>query len=399
MIKENNSTEKLKELNSFFSTIELLLRVKRYQLKDEKAQIVKKRRFSEIEDLEGIKKILNDQTPIIQSGQVDKDLIELFENKISDLSETAKQSKTPAQKNKLFDQIELVEKVIEFIEKERKSSSDEWAQKMITSYEKKNQPESTPISTPKSTTAEDASKAEQIKEKMLIDEINETALSLVYSSLPAEYSTKGNSGFQSITHSPEYYFDVQSRNIMEYMSDNNINESILIKAVEKNQYKDVVVKQAKKGILGMGAKTAVTKTEKTGTVHKQYSELKPEFQGSDKAYELSYLVSGDQQIIYSDYSSRGGQYMQIKFVLPEHLLEKIQQKIKSDPTFIRRLAKEQLKKQFTDASFDVDFDKAWEDGDENTNNIGLCPPYSEIDDANKKMLICNSENEFLQLLY
>jgi len=229
----------------------------------------------------------------------------------------------------------------------------------------------------------DVDQADKLSENILIESIRESGRGMIHMSLPAEYSPRNNSGFQTLQDDGWYYRSEEDRSITDYMEKNKCPEVCKLGIIKKQEYITRVVAPEKKGILGFGKKEAETERIAGEIKIQKFSDFFPDSNNREDAYELLYYAdcSGPSreglEIEYQDYSGRRGQLLMMRIIIPASIAKKIGDKIKKDPKFIRVIAEDQMRKYFERNKKGSAFQKAWDNGDKATNEIPLRPPYEK----------------------
>ena len=252
-----------------------------------------------------------------------------------------------------------------------------------------------------SQTVEKAKTEQEIKEEKLILEILTDGGVGVYTSLPPKYHPRGDAGYTSIEdnrlvpYAPgnfdpsaeRGFFNLTTRERAMQYKEANCREFVGFLPVTADIFEEVPVQEKRMGGI-FGAKT-VMKNQKTGTRPVLHSESVKNGK-NEPLVKLMYRVESqneaDFNLWYHDYTTRGGQVFGMEVLLSQSLEKKIEQEIKSNPTFIRKIAGEMMIKKLGIP------EKTWNEGDEYTHHP-LRPPYEKWDKAGEAIYIKEPDDQ------
>lgn len=384
--EQQESTEmpdNLKELIALLNIVDKLIQVFDYQQKETTSDAEKKGLQRKIDNLFDITKALqNLQTRLIETKSQDE-LLAFAEKKLERLREYVNSAPTKSIKNERGDELIAMNDAIVFITKERQYPSDLFVKRELVRFVQKEAKAEKAAAQEK--TSQDSEQGENLREKILIDSINNNGRGNIHMSLPAKYAPKKTAGFQTFGDKNWHQQPVMDSTISDRMRKENIREVVVLKPWKKWTLKKEVVSPAKKGFLGIGARKEQTRKVPAGERDVLISELIDDNTSNEAAYKLTYLASGEHDEDYRDSSKRPGQVLFMEIAVPRSIAEKVRGRLEKDPTFIRRLAKARLEKHFKENGVEIDFEKVWKNGDENSNGVPLSPPYDLWDIKGRKI--------------
>lgn len=323
----------------------------------------------------GIRKIL--QSLEGQNLPDENVVIQLLEKDLGELEKmiTAENSKEAdlieAEYNSTFD-------TINFIQNELKHESQfpnfkEWKEKKLAEKGQNTQEKSH---------KEIAAIKEQIEQQFIAEILNKGG-AVAQTSLPRKYSQTGHEGFSnsidkkridggSLTSDRKIYTRFES--LEAEFEKENIHEAISLDPLVTTKYSQVDVPVEKEGFFGK--KTVIQKESRAEEVVQKMKDVVAD--GEDEtAYLLSYRTF-DNGNKYLDYSHRPGQYLGIGVVIPESLAKTLMSEIRKNPKIVRKIVKNIMMEKFGIP------ETAWENGDRDTFNVPLSPPYEKWQEENKE---------------
>lgn len=220
-------------------------------------------------------------------------------------------------------------------------------------------------------------------EQRFIAEILNKGGAVAQTSLPRKYSQDGHEGFSdsidkkridggSLTSGRKIYTRFES--LEAEFEKEKIHEAISLEPLVTTKYSQVDVPVEKEGFFGK--KTVIQKESRTEEVVQKMKDVVAD--GEDEtAYLLSYRTF-DNGNKYLDYSHRPGQYLGIGVVIPESLVKTLMSEIRKNPNIIRKIVKNIMMEKFGIP------EPAWENGDQDTFNVPLSPPYEKWREENKE---------------
>lgn len=231
-------------------------------------------------------------------------------------------------------------------------------------------------------------KSQEIKDQMLMLEIMQNGSVGIHSSMN---NPDWGVGFQNVADekwlgdkkgfSREIFnhFGLSDRDAKHRNNDEHIREMISLVPAMTEDYKITEVPVEHRGLFGM----------KTTTMEKRVEELKAKpilhseavAEGKDEPmFKLMYAAYGNsddpmrgRELVYTDDNGRPGNMFLFEVLLPESLVKETMEKLKQDPSFIRKLAGEAVVKR----TGLKNAEKMWQKGGELAFNIR--PPYEEWD--------------------
>jgi len=256
--------------------------------------------------------------------------------------------------------------------------------------------------------AENAKNEQEIKEARLMLDILAQGGVGAHTSLPREYHPSHNSGFTDVTDprlisgAPGQFSARDAREsfgVGSYTNDlgrkydqAHVREFISFIPVTADVYqeKEVLVQEKRMGGF-LGSKSVMKKQrQKVGERPVLHGEAVTDGE-KEPLVKLRYYVAGgknDDVAQYQDYSGRGGNIISMEVLLPQSVAEKIQQEVKANPVFIRKIVKELMIKKLGIS------EKAWQEGDENTHGHPISPPYEKWDASGESMYIKESNDGY-----
>jgi hypothetical protein len=247
--------------------------------------------------------------------------------------------------------------------------------------------------------AEQVINEQEVKEARLILEIITEGGVGAHTSLPREYHPNHSAGFTDIIdnrllpNSPGGFWSKGVRDYFGFRTFGNdltrnyekaqVREFIGFKPVSVDVYQDKKV-QVAGGMFGL-KKTTQTIKEKTGIRPLMHNEAVASGV-QEPLVKLIYFtreLSSDinSLLAHKDYSGRDGNHITMEVLLPQSVAEKVQQEIKVNPTFIRKIAKELMVQKLGIP------EKVWEEGDTNTHGHPVRPPYEKWDASGENIYI------------
>lgn len=185
------------------------------------------------------------------------------------------------------------------------------------------------------------------QEKELLEELNVEGSTKVSISLKPDMLALGaesrRHGFNIFSDEKRTKKDERfshPRHFQQAFDKNGINESVLLVPETEPIYKEI--REEKPKWFGLSAKTEI-RQEYAGDKPRLHSEFVKNGK-AEPAYRLTYIANGSRNMNRSwrDYSNREGQQLIVELILPQSIAEKVLTKIKQDPTFIRRIAENQV---------------------------------------------------------
>ncbi|MCX6741222.1 MAG: hypothetical protein NTY61_02380, partial [Candidatus Parcubacteria bacterium] len=249
-------------------------------------------------------------------------------------------------------------------------------------------------SQPTNNDREQKDNSQENREKELILEILKEGGIGIHTSLPREYhphksagfidlvdnrlnpSTAGNSLGGDVRNSFRFS-DFDSYEQQHRLEKEGVNELVTFEPAVRDVIKEVDVPVKKERLGGLlGSKTVMEKkNQKVGEEAIKHSEVVKD--GKDEPLvKLKYQAesaSSDSEDGYYDYSGRRGNVLEVEICLPKSTADKVSQQIKKDPKFIRQIIGEAVVKGLKIPA------KAWQEGDEHTNDRPVRPPYEKWD--------------------
>jgi hypothetical protein len=199
--------------------------------------------------------------------------------------------------------------------------------------------------------------AKEQSEEELIREVIKDGGVIIYTSLPRQYHPDGGDGYKELSdgrRAPQYdpYFVRTAGHTFEPTLgyDSNVNEGVSITPM---------MKPGERGVASQ--KPAM------------HSEMVKGGLSDEQAFQLRYIVKGDFNHSYQDYSGRNGQLLYLEVIAPKTLADKLLKQIKSNPGFIRELAGQLVIKVLKIP------EQAWNEGDKHTHGHPFKPPYEVWD--------------------
>lgn len=241
---------------------------------------------------------------------------------------------------------------------------------------------------------------QEIREARLILEIFTEGGVGVHTSLPKEYHPNHSNGFTDVIDNrlmPNSPGGFSSRGVRDYFGFRNfgndltrnyekaqVREFIGFESVSVDVYRDKKV-QVAGGMFGF-KKTTQTVKEKTGTTRPLMHNEAVASGALEPLVKLKYCtreLSSDAADLLShkDYSNRGGNSIIMEVLLPQSVAKKVQQEIKANPTFIRKIVKKLMVQKLGIP------ENVYENGDKNTNGFPICPPYEKWDVSGENIYI------------
>ncbi|MCF7831162.1 hypothetical protein K9M41_04190, partial [Candidatus Gracilibacteria bacterium] len=395
-LENKNLPNNQQEVSDLLDTVSVLIKVFEYQRDEADSATIKKGKQRRIDELdmaeEGLKYLFNR----LITTQSQDDLLTFCdqEEKFLQTSEQRNPNASVRRIEQIQKEQDNLQAAITFIVDQRNNSSLEWGNRMLEIYKAKEKQSAKKEEAKQ--LRDDVDQADKLSEDILIKSIR-GARGMIHMSIPAEYSPRHSSGFQTLQDDDWYYRRMVDPDIMDYMEENKCPEVCKLGIIKKREYTTREVAPAKKGILGMGKKEAKTERIAGEIKIQKFSDFFPNSNNHEDAYELSYLVDcrgphlGGLKIQYQDYSGRAGQLMMMHIIMPASLAKKVGDKMKKDPKFIRTIAEDQMRKYFERNDREDNFQEAWDNGDKATHGIPLRPPYKEWEKEGAKFSFSEEE--------
>ena len=226
--------------------------------------------------------------------------------------------------------------------------------------------------------------------KLLIEEIFNIWRSSIHTSITDKHSVNWNSWFQSIQDEDYMEWNYLDSELIDYMEKDSCVEWISLISLKTDKIEKKIKKAARDWILGLGKRDIEYENIIVWKRPKLFSESAWNSENTEPSYLLTYYfwqlwTKEDNKISYKDYSWREWQMLQLKIVIPEHLLKKIKNMIKGKNrvAFVRELTKFGLQKKMLDNKIDINFEETRLNWEEN-KWFPLKPPYEAFDNNWKK---------------